>query len=62
MPLNDAQVLTVALATWFGGSLSLVGSSILIYITIMQNKSDGYHRFLLGLSIADLFHTVGWML
>lgn len=60
--MSDAQVATVAIATWLSGTLSLIGSCFLIYIVMKKRRSDGYHRILLGLSVVDLFHTIGWMM
>lgn len=64
MAISDNELLAVAIVTWVGGVSSIVGSWTLVFIILNQQKyrTDGYHRLLLGLSLMDLFLSIGWMM
>ena len=60
---SKAESLAVNIATWVGGLLSALGSGVIVFIVLRKAtfRQDSYHRLLLGLSVADLIFSLGWI-
>jgi len=64
MALTHAQQVGLALGPKFSGSLSILGSSWIIFEVLRDKKKQAmvYHRLLLGLSIFDVIISFAWFL
>lgn len=62
--LNPGQEITIAVFTVIGGTLSLLGSSLIVQNIVRKKKykKDTYHRLLLGCSLCDIVTSVGWIM
>lgn len=62
--MTKGQEIAVALFTFFGGSLSFMGSAHIIrsIIRTQKYKDDTYHRLLLGTCFIDLLSSLGWLM
>ena len=64
--LSVEQEWTLLVVTWTASALSILGSSLLIYVVWVRHVNhqlrDIYHRLLLGLSVYDWLHSLGWVL
>ena len=62
-PLNFTQQKLLATIGIVSGTISLLGSSILIRMVLMtQGQNVTYNRLLIGLSVMDIFHNISWSL
>ena len=60
-PLNDLQQQLLASLGVVSGTVSLIGSVILIRMALMaQRRKATYNRLLIGLSFMDIVHAVSW--
>lgn len=61
--MTTSQEIIVAALTVLGGSLSLLGSTTIIYNIISKKKfkRDSYHRLLLGTCAFDVISSIGWI-
>ncbi|KAI2493456.1 hypothetical protein MHU86_21074 [Fragilaria crotonensis] len=57
-PLTDGQVIALVVLTCISSSLSIAGSSIIVYLVLMTKKSSVYNRLMLGMSMFDILNAI----
>jgi hypothetical protein len=61
--LSDGKVMALSLLFIFSGTLSILGSSTIVYKVVKnRSKTTPYDRLMLGLSSCDIVASVSWIL
>ncbi|KAI2493459.1 hypothetical protein MHU86_21077 [Fragilaria crotonensis] len=57
-PMTDGQVIALVVVNCISSSLSIAGSSIIVYLVLMTKKSSVYNRMMLGMSMFDILNAI----
>lgn len=60
--LSDNQERIISVLYVISGSLSVLGSSMIVYLVLRNSRKTPYKRIILGMSICDIFASITWIL